>query len=156
MTAPKESNILPANVALNDKIRQLRDRWECNVSTCHSEHCFVPVLGPHLPLSHEIIEKWAAAWLCDKTRANLENPPQHALFNKVAPQTLAQRSPILQAHINNMNMNVMVTPALAAPPVINIVMPNNMFALFHPAPAPDPAVPGPTINPSSALIPSHL
>ena len=41
----------------------LHERWECNVSTCHSDHCFVPAEGPHFPLGHEHFEKWAAAWV---------------------------------------------------------------------------------------------
>ncbi|KAG6905736.1 hypothetical protein DXG01_001080 [Tephrocybe rancida] len=60
-----------------------------------------------------------------------------------------------------MNKNVTVAPApAAAPPIVNVITPNNMFVLFHPAPAPNPAVPavpGPAVKPSSsALIPSHL
>lgn len=28
--------------------------------TCHSEVCFVPAEGPHLALSYDLTEKWAA------------------------------------------------------------------------------------------------
>jgi len=57
----KEADILPANVAMNEKIKQLRERWECNMTTCHSEVCFIPAEGPHFALSHDLMEKWAAA-----------------------------------------------------------------------------------------------
>ena len=57
----KEADILPANVAMNEKIKQLRERWECSMTTCHSEVCFVPTEGPHFALSHDLTEKWAAA-----------------------------------------------------------------------------------------------
>jgi len=57
----KEADILPANVAMNEKIKQLRERWECSMTTCHSEVCFVPAEGPHFALSHDLTEKWAAA-----------------------------------------------------------------------------------------------
>ena len=59
--ARKEADILPANLAMNEKIRQLREHWECSMSTCHSEVCFVPAEGPHFALSHDLTEKWAAA-----------------------------------------------------------------------------------------------
>lgn len=62
--ARKEADILPANVAMNEKIKQLRERWECNMTTCHSEVCFIPAEGPHFALSHDLTEKWAAAIVC--------------------------------------------------------------------------------------------
>ena len=59
--ARKETDILPANVAMNEKIKQLRGHWECSMTTCHSEVCFIPAKGPHFALSHDLTEKWAAA-----------------------------------------------------------------------------------------------
>ena len=59
--ARKEADILPANVAMNEQIKQLRERWECSMTTCHSEVCFIPAEGPHFALSHDLTEKWAAA-----------------------------------------------------------------------------------------------
>ncbi|KAG6894151.1 hypothetical protein C0992_007313 [Termitomyces sp. T32_za158] len=151
--APKESDILPANVALNDRIKQIRDRWECNVSMCHSEHCFVPAVGPHLPLSHEMVEKWAAAWLRDETLASLDTPPHIALFDEVSPLTLGQKSPILQARLNNMVKNSLPPqPLLPSAPVVNVVMPNDMFGFLRPA---APSVPMQPIQ-STTLLPSHL
>ncbi|KAG6847329.1 hypothetical protein H0H93_008788, partial [Arthromyces matolae] len=137
--APKESDILPANMALNDRIKRLRDKWECNVSSCHSEHCFVPAVGPHVPLSHEMFEKWAAAWLRDESLASIDTPPNIALFDDAAPHALAKKSPILQARVNNMMKNAAAPPSSA--PVVNVVMPNDMFNFLRPAataPAPVP------------------
>ena len=31
--ARKEADILPANVAMNEKIKQLRERWECSMTS---------------------------------------------------------------------------------------------------------------------------
>lgn len=61
LQAPREKDIPAANIALNDKILALRTQWECNVSTCQSEHCFIPAEGPHFALSHTHFEKWGAA-----------------------------------------------------------------------------------------------
>jgi hypothetical protein len=57
----KEADILPANLVMNEKIKQLRERWECSMTTRHSEFCFIPAEGPHFALSHDLTEKWAAA-----------------------------------------------------------------------------------------------
>lgn len=62
--ARKDADILPANFAMNEKIRQLREQWECSMTTCHSEVCFIPAEGPHFALSHDLTEKWAAAIVC--------------------------------------------------------------------------------------------
>ena len=59
--AQKEANILPANVSMNEKIKQLQECWECSMTTCHSEVCFIPAEGRHFALSHDLTEKWAAA-----------------------------------------------------------------------------------------------
>ena len=42
--------ILTGNVAMNNQIRYLKERWQCNMNTCHSE-------GPHFPLGHDHISK---------------------------------------------------------------------------------------------------
>ena len=61
LQAPQEKDIPAANIVLNEKILALRTQWECNVTTCHSEHCFIPTEGPHFTLSHTHFEKWGAA-----------------------------------------------------------------------------------------------
>ncbi|KAF8813468.1 hypothetical protein BYT27DRAFT_7230983 [Phlegmacium glaucopus] len=58
---PTEKDILPGNVAKNDSIKRLRERWLCNFNNCKYKHCFVPADGPHFPLSHDHFNKWAAA-----------------------------------------------------------------------------------------------
>ncbi|KAF8225220.1 hypothetical protein L208DRAFT_1070083, partial [Tricholoma matsutake] len=133
--SPKESDILPANVALNDRIKMLRERWLCNMSTCHSDHCFVPADRSHFPLGHEHFEKWAAAWLWSEHSANIDMPLHISLFDPIAPQTLTTKSPLLQAHLNAMANKGQ--PGSAAPIInCNVVMPNNMFGFLHPTPAP--------------------
>jgi hypothetical protein len=59
--APRASDILPGNVAKNENIKLLRVRWECNLTTCSSEHCYTSSEGSHFPLNHDRFEKWAAA-----------------------------------------------------------------------------------------------
>ena len=46
---------------MNEKIKQLQEQWECSMTTFHSDICFVPAERPHFALSHDLIEKWAAA-----------------------------------------------------------------------------------------------
>ncbi|KAJ7757890.1 hypothetical protein B0H16DRAFT_1885383 [Mycena metata] len=61
----KKRDILPGNVALNEKIGLLRDKWRCPTpgGPCGSEHCFVHPTDPeHFPLAHAHMESWAAAW----------------------------------------------------------------------------------------------
>ena len=59
--APKGSDIVPGNIAVNNNIKKLRARWECNITNCPSDHCYIPANGPHFALGHEHFEKWAAA-----------------------------------------------------------------------------------------------
>ncbi|KAH9986222.1 hypothetical protein BJV77DRAFT_935229, partial [Russula vinacea] len=103
---PKESDILPANIALNDRIKMLRGRWQCNASGCHSDFCFVSADGPHFPLSHEHLEKWGVAWLRSeshgKSDASIDRPPHISLFDPISLQSLAMKSPLLQACLNAM------------------------------------------------------
>ena len=68
LQAPREKDIPAANIALNEKILALRTQWECNVTACHSEHCFIPAEGPHFALSHTHFEKWGAAIVCSPDR----------------------------------------------------------------------------------------
>ncbi|KAJ7934731.1 hypothetical protein B0H13DRAFT_1855024 [Mycena leptocephala] len=52
---PKARDILPANVALNEKIGELRNRWICPTpgGPCGSAHCYYNDINPeHMPLSH--------------------------------------------------------------------------------------------------------
>jgi hypothetical protein len=58
---PNVKDIPPGNVAKNEKIKQLRARWECSQTKCQSEFCYVPADGPHFPLGHDHFDKWAAA-----------------------------------------------------------------------------------------------
>jgi hypothetical protein len=61
---PKARDILPANVALNDKIGELRDRWVCPTpgGPCGSAHCYFNAINTeHSPLSHDHFKSWGAA-----------------------------------------------------------------------------------------------
>jgi hypothetical protein len=151
---------------------------------CHSDHCFIPADGPHFPLSHEHFEKWGAAWvsfislLCveltwicqlrSESNANIDKPPHISLFDPVSPQSLAAKSPLLQARLNAMAKGQPMPATATAPqaavavPVINVVMPNDLFGIlrpgFPPAPGPQhlfPAIQQP-IPASQPLIPHHL
>ncbi|KIK06256.1 hypothetical protein K443DRAFT_89994, partial [Laccaria amethystina LaAM-08-1] len=59
--APNVNDILPGNIAKNDNIKQLHLHWECTMSNCSSEHCYIPADGPHFALSHDHFDKWAVA-----------------------------------------------------------------------------------------------
>ncbi|KAF8150275.1 hypothetical protein K438DRAFT_1988586 [Mycena galopus ATCC 62051] len=94
---PKARDILPGNMALNDKIGELWERWKCTAPgrPCGSAHCFVGATNPdHFALSHAHIESWAAA--IGKEFADIDTPPNNQLFNKVSAAARAAHSPILQ------------------------------------------------------------
>ncbi|KAJ6454595.1 hypothetical protein C8R45DRAFT_1111843 [Mycena sanguinolenta] len=96
-------DILPANVALNEKIGELRERWKCSTpgGPCGSEHCFFSATEPeHFPLSHAHMENWAAAWdgqLKGTQFADLELPPNNELFDRASAKN-APAAP--QVHFN--------------------------------------------------------
>jgi hypothetical protein len=86
-----------------------------------------------------------------------------SLFDPISPQSLATKSPLLQARLNAMANKGQPAPSA---PVINIVMPNDMFGAFRPGPAfapaaqlgpqhPFPALQQPNST-SQPLIPAHL
>lgn len=87
-----------------------------------------------------------------------EMPPNIALFNTVNAENLTKKSPLLQACIN-----AKVRENGPAAPIMNVVLPNDMFGMYRAAtPIPVPAA-GPAITPNhpcppttSSLIPSHL
>ncbi|KAF8130070.1 hypothetical protein K438DRAFT_1999531 [Mycena galopus ATCC 62051] len=79
---PKARDILPGNMALNDKIRELRERWNTDPD--------------HSALSHAHIESWAAAMFKGKEFADIDTPHNNQLFDKVSAAARAARSPILQ------------------------------------------------------------
>ncbi|KAJ7895257.1 hypothetical protein B0H14DRAFT_2558834 [Mycena olivaceomarginata] len=94
----KERDILPANVALNAKIGTLRERWMCPTPNgqCGSKHCFVhPDEADHFALSHAHMESWAAAILKGEQFVTINKPPNNALFDRISPQSLAARSPLI-------------------------------------------------------------
>jgi len=136
---------------MNEKIKRLRERWECSMTTCHSEVCFVPAEGPHFALSHDLTEKWAAAILRGPEFATLDTPPNIAAFDPVSTHTVVSKSPILQARLNNL-----AKEKGPQGPVFNVVLPNNfgMYQDFPLAHAPDiqPLQPAPTLaaQPASA------
>lgn len=163
-----EADILPGNVARNDNIRLLRERWQCNLTTCHSDHCYVPADGPHFRLSHDLLAKWAAAMVrttlsltnfsdYSGTRqlhrdggepsATLERPPNTHEFDQVSAHTIVSKSPLLQARLNAMSKE--------RGSVINVVLPNNIggYPTF-PAAVPQAQVFAPAAD--SPLLPANL
>ncbi|KAJ7131306.1 hypothetical protein C8R44DRAFT_871813 [Mycena epipterygia] len=136
-TIPNARQILPGNVALNEKMGLIRARWLCPTpgSLCGSEHCYVqPDAVEHFPLSHTHVECWAAAWLKDKNFANENKPPNHKLFDGLNDKSLGTRSP-------SCNMNFNFLPELV-----------QLFRQPAPAPAPTPA-PAPAAVPFHAHVP---
>ncbi|KAJ6505674.1 hypothetical protein C8R47DRAFT_1102179 [Mycena vitilis] len=155
-----ERDILPGNEALNEKIGQLRARWVCPTpgGPCGSEHCFVNPTDPeHFPLGHTHMESWGAAMLKGPEFADVNKPPNNDLFDKLSPQALAARSPLLQRRLE-LNQK----PAPQAPQ-ININFPAELATLLRPAPAPLAAAPVLAAPPppqplpaANMLIPAHL
>ncbi|KIK05665.1 hypothetical protein K443DRAFT_3674 [Laccaria amethystina LaAM-08-1] len=130
--APRETNILPANFAINSKIRTLWEQWECNVTSCKSDFCFVPAEGLHFPLGHGHFEKWAAAILRGDNLASMEKLPNILLFDPVSSHTAGSKSPLLQARLNVITKEKAPPPPPAAP-VVNVILPNDMFNPYqHP------------------------
>ncbi|KAM6488822.1 hypothetical protein JOM56_015732 [Amanita muscaria] len=162
----KKSDILPRNQALVENITKLRKRWTCSLTSCPSDHCFIPPEGPHLYLGHEHVEKWAAAMLQNDGSATLNTPPNIKLFDAVSPQTLATKSPILQARLDQIALKSkaqapMLPMVVPSTPIVNFVLPNNMFTPsfqqpmqpFNIAPTPGVTNTGPTPQPSSVTNP---
>ncbi|PPQ78672.1 hypothetical protein CVT24_002261 [Panaeolus cyanescens] len=159
--APNKNDILPGNVAKNENIVRLRARWQCNAGGCHFEYCFVPSDGgAHLPLSNELFDKWAAAMLHahnGEPSATLEHPPSIREFDPVSRYTVISKSPLLQARVKAMQQER--APATASAPIINVVLPENLYGLAGGALAnahAGPATTLPTHAPHSGLIPHHL
>jgi len=70
------------------------------------------------------------------------------LFDAVLAHAIALKSPILQAQINQMNHDKAPQPPPA--PVINVVLPNNLYGQYPP-----PALPPPISAPQmTGLIPT--
>ncbi|RXW16545.1 hypothetical protein EST38_g9309 [Candolleomyces aberdarensis] len=120
--ATEVSDQLPGNAALKETVSQLRAHWQCSAGGCSSDHCFVPADGPHLRLTHEHFEKWAAAILRGANTSTIDHPPNHKLFD--AAQADAPKSVLLQARLNAAAKERQV---MTAQPVVNVVLPNDMF-----------------------------
>ncbi|KAF7372254.1 hypothetical protein MVEN_00084900 [Mycena venus] len=146
---PNARDILPANVALNEKIGELRERWICPTpgGSCGSAHCdFSPTEPEHFPLSHTHMQSWAAAWYAD-----LETPPNNEHFDRVAAAAWAAKSPLLQRRLEQKE----AASAKHAPaaPQVHINFPPEIANLLRPAPpiaAPNAFIPRP--NSSNMLI----
>ncbi|KAJ7883598.1 hypothetical protein B0H13DRAFT_2667118 [Mycena leptocephala] len=150
-------DILPANVALNEKIGELRDRWKCLVpgGPCGSKHCFVSKTDPeHFPLSHEHIESWGAAWLKGTQFTDIDTPPNNELFDRVAAAARGAKSPLLQRRLDLKEQAAAKnTPAA---PQVHINFPPEFANFLRPAATPAPADPDafiPPLNTANMLIP---
>ncbi|KAJ7708061.1 hypothetical protein B0H17DRAFT_1124845 [Mycena rosella] len=134
---PNAQQILPGNVALNEKIGILRARWQCPTpgGPCGSEHCFVQADVPeHFPLGNAQFESWGSAMLKGKAYADEDKPPNGGLFDGINNKALAARSPILQRRLN-----LKAEKNAAAAPQINFNFPPDLMQILRPPPAPAPA-----------------
>jgi len=71
--------------------------------------------------------------------ASMEKPPNINLFDPVSTHTVASKSPLLQARLNAMAKEKAPPPPPAAP-VVNIVLPNDMFNPYQQHRPPVPAL----------------
>ncbi|KAJ7196225.1 hypothetical protein GGX14DRAFT_403426 [Mycena pura] len=155
---PHSRDILPGNVALNEKIGELRERWQCPTpgGACGSEHCFYNEADPeHLPLSHAHMASWAAA-MASKVFADVNTPPNNQLFDRVSSAARAAQSPLLQRRLELREQSAAKNTSTA--PQVNINFPPKFLNLVRPTPAvqPTPAVPvgpNPPHSTTDALIP---
>ncbi|KAJ7730669.1 hypothetical protein DFH07DRAFT_992852 [Mycena maculata] len=159
---PKACDILPANVALNEKIGELRQRWICPTpgGPCGSAHCYFNNINPeHMPLSHDHFQSWGAAMhqLKGITFADLETPPSNDLFDKVSQGARVVKSPLLQRRLELRQETA--TKQASPAPQVHLNFGAELANLFRPAaapPAPPPAAPNafiPPPNSSNMLIP---
>lgn len=88
----------------------------------------------------------------------METPPNIALFDAVNAENLVKKSPLLQARIN-----ARARENGPAAPIVNVVLPNDMFGMYRAAapiaiPAAGPAIAPTHLQPPTManLIPSHL
>ncbi|KAJ7022246.1 hypothetical protein C8F04DRAFT_1194655 [Mycena alexandri] len=147
---PKACDILPANVELNEKISELRERWTCPTAggPCGIAHCFFTAARPeHFPLSHNHFQSWAAARLKGAAFADLETLPNNALFDAIAAGARAAQSPLLQRRLE-LREQVAAKNAPAAPQVN--IFPAEFAALLRPPVAPAPA---PPLAAANAFVP---
>ncbi|KAJ7877283.1 hypothetical protein B0H13DRAFT_1631817 [Mycena leptocephala] len=157
---PKARDILPANVALNEKIGELRERWVCPTpgGPCGSAHCYFNEINPeHVPLGHDHFKSWGAATLKGNAFADIETPPNNELFDKVSQGARAAKSPLLQRRLE---LQQEATARQAPPaPQVHLNFGAEIAGLFRAAaapPAPPAAVPNAFIPPpdsSNMLIP---
>ncbi|KAJ7158158.1 hypothetical protein C8R46DRAFT_1292258 [Mycena filopes] len=151
---PKARDILPANVALNEKIGELRERWICPTpgGPCGSAHCFFTAMKPeHFPLSHDHFQSWAAAMLKGNAFADLEVPPNNNLFDAIAAGARGAQSPLLQRRLELREREAAKNAPVA--PQVNFNFPPEFAALLRqpaPVPAPAPALP---LAAPNALVP---
>ncbi|KAJ7435680.1 hypothetical protein B0H11DRAFT_1855347 [Mycena galericulata] len=134
---PKPRDILPANVALNEKIGELRQKWICPTpgAACGGSHCFFNAVNPeHFQLSHAHFESWGAAMLKGKEFADLETPPNNHLFDRVAAGARAAKSELLMRR-----KELQETKNTPAGTHVNFNFPPEIVNLLRP-PAPPPAV----------------
>ncbi|KAJ7265185.1 hypothetical protein C8J57DRAFT_1069506 [Mycena rebaudengoi] len=147
---PNEQQILPRNLAVVTKIGALRAKWICPMpgGPCGSTHCFVhPTDQEHFPLGHAHIEAWAMAMHKGPEYATIDKPPNHHLFNKLSPVTLAAQSPLLQRRLElkeKANTSMVLQ--------VNINLPPDLLSFMRPptaTAAPDNSTP--TLIPPSKL-----
>ncbi|KAG6894152.1 hypothetical protein C0992_007302 [Termitomyces sp. T32_za158] len=104
-----------------EKVRMLRERWQCSVPD-KSDHCYWTAERPeHFPLRHEHFRVWAQALLKhDDDLATIEKPPNHHLFDEYTSTPSLNGSPLLQRRLQSMKN----TQTSALMPIIHLHMPS--------------------------------
>ncbi|KAJ7807324.1 hypothetical protein B0H13DRAFT_2483972 [Mycena leptocephala] len=122
---PKARDILPANVALNEKIGELRE----------SAHCYFNEINPeHMPLWYDHFKSWGAATLKGNAFADIETPPNNELFDKVSQGARGAKSPLLQRRLE---LQQEATARQAPPaPQVHLNFGAEIAGLFRAAAAP--------------------
>ncbi|KAJ7866881.1 hypothetical protein B0H13DRAFT_2352242 [Mycena leptocephala] len=150
---PKARDILPGNVALNDKISELRERWTCPAAggPCGSAHCFfTPDQPEHFPLGHDHFQSWAAGMLKGAVFADLETPPNNELFDNVAAGARAAKSLLKRRLEPQTQTAAKNTPVV---PQININLPAELANLLRPPATPPTPITTPLLAQPAAFIP---
>lgn len=133
----KKTKETTLNKDIEEKIKLLRNRWECSKAACTSgaAHCFVHPESPeHFPLSHNHLAIWAAAWQRGPEFADLEKPPNHVRFNDLRIGQAVDSSPLLQRRMAERSQ------ATSSAPIVNFNLPPDLFNAFR-LPVTKPASP---------------
>ncbi|KAI6004822.1 hypothetical protein EDD15DRAFT_2515468 [Pisolithus albus] len=141
----KKSKETTLNKDIEEKIKLLRNHWECSKAACTSgaAHCFIHPESPeHFALSHNHLAIWAAAWVtihfttlsqCGPQFADLERPPNHVKFNDFRVGQAVDSAPLLQRRMAECSQ------AVSTAPIVNFNLLPELFNAFRPPTAKPPS-----------------